>query len=174
MDIRPIRTKADHRRALKEIEGLMGARRSTPRGGGRGGNTAPRRDLARAPLFVGDGRHAPALRTARRHVDCARVRNPTAEQCGEAAATDIDLAGIADRGRAAGAGKSPFAGHEVVVTDPQRRGDETAADMRVVVGIASGAGQRAFAGNFDRKHGSASAEDTSPGRKQFSHGHSGP
>jgi len=32
MDIRPIRTKADHRRALKEIEGLMGARRSTPEG----------------------------------------------------------------------------------------------------------------------------------------------
>ncbi len=32
MDIRPIRTKADHRRALKEIEGLMGARRGTPEG----------------------------------------------------------------------------------------------------------------------------------------------
>ena len=32
MDIRPIRTKADHRRALKEIEGLMGAHRGTPEG----------------------------------------------------------------------------------------------------------------------------------------------
>lgn len=32
MDIRPIRTKADHRRALEEIEGLMGARRGTPEG----------------------------------------------------------------------------------------------------------------------------------------------
>jgi HTH-type transcriptional regulator/antitoxin HigA len=32
MEIRPIRTKADHRRALAEIEGLMGARRGTPEG----------------------------------------------------------------------------------------------------------------------------------------------
>jgi hypothetical protein len=32
MDVRPIRTKADHRRALKEIEGLMSARRGTPEG----------------------------------------------------------------------------------------------------------------------------------------------
>jgi HTH-type transcriptional regulator / antitoxin HigA len=32
MDIRPIRTKADHRHALAEIEGLMGARRGTPEG----------------------------------------------------------------------------------------------------------------------------------------------
>ncbi len=30
MDIRPIRTKADHRAALKEIERLMDARRGTP------------------------------------------------------------------------------------------------------------------------------------------------
>ena len=32
MDIAPIRTKRDHRRALKEIEGLMAARRNTPEG----------------------------------------------------------------------------------------------------------------------------------------------
>jgi HTH-type transcriptional regulator/antitoxin HigA len=32
MDVAPIRTKRDHRRALKEIEGLMGAKRSTPEG----------------------------------------------------------------------------------------------------------------------------------------------
>ena len=32
MDIRPIRTKADYRLALKKIEGLMGARRDTPAG----------------------------------------------------------------------------------------------------------------------------------------------
>ena len=32
MDIRPIRTKADHRAALKEIERLMNARRGTPEG----------------------------------------------------------------------------------------------------------------------------------------------
>jgi HTH-type transcriptional regulator/antitoxin HigA len=32
MVIKPIRTKADHRKALKEIEGLMSARRRTPDG----------------------------------------------------------------------------------------------------------------------------------------------
>ena len=32
MDIAPIRTHRDHRRALKEIEGLMGAKRNTPEG----------------------------------------------------------------------------------------------------------------------------------------------
>jgi len=32
MGIRLIRTKADHRRALAEIEGLMGARSGTPEG----------------------------------------------------------------------------------------------------------------------------------------------
>jgi HTH-type transcriptional regulator/antitoxin HigA len=32
MEIRPIRTKADHRSALKEIERLMDARRGTPEG----------------------------------------------------------------------------------------------------------------------------------------------
>jgi HTH-type transcriptional regulator/antitoxin HigA len=32
MDIAPIRTHRDHRRALAEIEGLMGARRGTPEG----------------------------------------------------------------------------------------------------------------------------------------------
>ncbi len=32
MDIAPIRTKRDHRRALKEIEGLMAAKRGTPEG----------------------------------------------------------------------------------------------------------------------------------------------
>ena len=32
MDIKPIRTKADHRKALKEIEGLMSARPRTPQG----------------------------------------------------------------------------------------------------------------------------------------------
>src|SRR5262249_7319236 len=32
MDVRPIRTKADHRRALKESEGRMGARRGSPEG----------------------------------------------------------------------------------------------------------------------------------------------
>lgn len=32
MNIRPIRTDADYRSALKEIEGLMGARPGTPRG----------------------------------------------------------------------------------------------------------------------------------------------
>lgn len=32
MDIAPIKTKRDHRRALKEIEGLMTAKRGTPRG----------------------------------------------------------------------------------------------------------------------------------------------
>ncbi len=32
MDITPIRTKRDHARALKEIEGLMGAKRGTPGG----------------------------------------------------------------------------------------------------------------------------------------------
>lgn len=32
MDVVPIRTKRDHRRALKEIEGLMGAKHGTPEG----------------------------------------------------------------------------------------------------------------------------------------------
>lgn len=32
MNIRPIKTKADHRAALKEIEALMGAERDTPAG----------------------------------------------------------------------------------------------------------------------------------------------
>ena len=32
MEIKPIRTKADHRAALKEIEGLMSARQGTPAG----------------------------------------------------------------------------------------------------------------------------------------------
>jgi HTH-type transcriptional regulator/antitoxin HigA len=32
MGIRPIRTKAGHRRALEQIDGLMGARRDTPEG----------------------------------------------------------------------------------------------------------------------------------------------
>lgn len=32
MDIRPIKTKADHRAALKEIEALMAAERDTPEG----------------------------------------------------------------------------------------------------------------------------------------------
>jgi HTH-type transcriptional regulator/antitoxin HigA len=32
MNIKPIRTKADHRAALKEIEALMPARRGTPKG----------------------------------------------------------------------------------------------------------------------------------------------
>ncbi len=32
MDITPIKTKRDHRRALKEIEGLMAAKRGTPEG----------------------------------------------------------------------------------------------------------------------------------------------
>ena len=32
MDIRPIKTKADHRAALKEIEALMAAERDTPAG----------------------------------------------------------------------------------------------------------------------------------------------
>ncbi len=32
MDVAPIRTKRDHRRALKEIEGLMAAKRGTPEG----------------------------------------------------------------------------------------------------------------------------------------------
>ena len=32
MDVTPIRTKRDYRRALKEIEGLMNARRGTPEG----------------------------------------------------------------------------------------------------------------------------------------------
>jgi HTH-type transcriptional regulator/antitoxin HigA len=32
MEIKPIRTKADYRAALKEIEGLMGAQRDTPEG----------------------------------------------------------------------------------------------------------------------------------------------
>ena len=32
MDITPIKTKRDHHRALKEIEGLMDARRGTPEG----------------------------------------------------------------------------------------------------------------------------------------------
>ena len=32
MDIAPIRTHRDHRRALEEIEGLMGAKRNTPEG----------------------------------------------------------------------------------------------------------------------------------------------
>ncbi len=32
MDVAPIKTKRDHRRALKEIEGLMGAKRRTPEG----------------------------------------------------------------------------------------------------------------------------------------------
>ena len=32
MDIRPIKTQRDYRRALKEIEGLMGAKRNTPQG----------------------------------------------------------------------------------------------------------------------------------------------
>ena len=32
MEIKPIRTKADHRAALKEIEALMSARQGTPEG----------------------------------------------------------------------------------------------------------------------------------------------
>lgn len=32
MEIKPIRTKADHRAALKEIEGLMNAKAGTPEG----------------------------------------------------------------------------------------------------------------------------------------------
>lgn len=32
MDIAPIKTKRDYRRTLKEIEGLMTARRNTPEG----------------------------------------------------------------------------------------------------------------------------------------------
>jgi len=32
MDIEPIKTSRDYRRALKEIEGLMGAKRNTPEG----------------------------------------------------------------------------------------------------------------------------------------------
>ncbi len=32
MDVAPIKTKRDHRRALKEIEGLMDAKRGTPEG----------------------------------------------------------------------------------------------------------------------------------------------
>ena len=32
MDIAPIKTKRDHQRALKEIEGLMTAKRNTPEG----------------------------------------------------------------------------------------------------------------------------------------------
>ncbi len=32
MDVTPIKTKRDHRRALKEIEGLMDAKRGTPEG----------------------------------------------------------------------------------------------------------------------------------------------
>ncbi len=32
MDVAPIRTKRDHRRALKEIEALMDANRGTPEG----------------------------------------------------------------------------------------------------------------------------------------------
>jgi HTH-type transcriptional regulator / antitoxin HigA len=32
MDIRPIKSQRDHRSALKEIEGLMSARRNTPEG----------------------------------------------------------------------------------------------------------------------------------------------
>ena len=32
MDIAPIKTKRDYRQALKEIEGLMGAKRHTPEG----------------------------------------------------------------------------------------------------------------------------------------------
>ena len=32
MDIRPIKTQRDYRRALKEIEGLMRAKRDTPEG----------------------------------------------------------------------------------------------------------------------------------------------
>ena len=32
MDVRPIKTKSDYRRALKEIEGLMNAKPGTPKG----------------------------------------------------------------------------------------------------------------------------------------------
>ena len=32
MDIAPIKSQSDYRRALKEIEGLMSARRNTPHG----------------------------------------------------------------------------------------------------------------------------------------------
>jgi HTH-type transcriptional regulator/antitoxin HigA len=32
MDIAPIKTKRDYRQALKEIEGIMGAKRNTPEG----------------------------------------------------------------------------------------------------------------------------------------------
>jgi antitoxin component HigA of HigAB toxin-antitoxin module len=34
MDIAPIKTQHDYRRVLKEIEGLMTAKRNTPEGGG--------------------------------------------------------------------------------------------------------------------------------------------
>jgi HTH-type transcriptional regulator/antitoxin HigA len=33
MDIAPIKSQRDYRRALKEIEGLMSTRRNTPQGG---------------------------------------------------------------------------------------------------------------------------------------------
>lgn len=33
MDIKPIKDQRDHRRALKQIEGLMSAKRGTPEGG---------------------------------------------------------------------------------------------------------------------------------------------
>lgn len=32
MEVKPIKTKRDHRRALKEIEGLMNAKLGTPEG----------------------------------------------------------------------------------------------------------------------------------------------
>jgi HTH-type transcriptional regulator/antitoxin HigA len=32
MDIKPIKTQRDHRRILREIEGLMNAKRNTPEG----------------------------------------------------------------------------------------------------------------------------------------------
>jgi len=51
MDIAPIRTKRDHRRALKEIEGLMDARRGTPAG--------DRRDVLVTLVEAWEAKHYP-------------------------------------------------------------------------------------------------------------------
>ena len=56
MDIAPIKTERDYRRALKEIEGLMTAKRNTPEGN--------RLDVLVALVEVWEARHYPLDRHA--------------------------------------------------------------------------------------------------------------
>ena len=56
MDIAPIKTKRDHQRALKEIEGLMAAEHNTPEG--------DRLDVLATLVEAWEARHDPLDRHA--------------------------------------------------------------------------------------------------------------